>query len=95
MVNIKVKVSQFLAKSKQLSNYIGLENHKLEKYRVQETKLDPSYILNYVHLGIELENQNARLKKTIEQDLADMANLLKEIEDALKELEKLAEEIKK
>lgn len=48
-----------------------------------------------MHLGLELERQHERLKKTLDEDLKDMANLAKEIEDDLKELEKLVEDNKK
>ena len=96
MVSIKVKISQFLSKSKQVSNSVKQEEFKLDRFNKSAQKLNAHFVPNYVHLNQELEKQRDRLKKTLDSDLNDLLKkLLDEIDNALKDLEKLAENNKK
>lgn len=92
MIGIKTNIGKFLAKNKQVTAAVNTEKDKLAKFQEQEKRLQPDYILNHVHLGVELEKQHERLKKTLDEDLKDMADLLKDILDGLKDLEKLIDD---
>lgn len=55
MIGIKTNISKFLAKNKQVTAAVNGEKDKLAKFQEQEKRLSPDYILNHVHLGVELE----------------------------------------